>query len=136
MSLCIIGCLYELQVFLVAVIFYVQLSLSVFVITGLCRSSEIFGVSQYVIGRMKYLDDKMFKDLSVTAHKWLPITEVGLSDDVVYRDRGSFDFFLSTLHKNQGNKESSCPSVLGEICSEKNHIFIGEKNNSYQLILA
>ena len=31
---------------------------------------------------MKYLDDKMFRDLSVTAHKWLPITEVGLSDDV------------------------------------------------------
>ncbi|XP_076099114.1 tRNA (guanosine(18)-2'-O)-methyltransferase TARBP1-like isoform X1 [Mytilus galloprovincialis] len=43
---------------------------------GLCRTSEIFGVSQYVIGKMKYTDDKTFKELSVTAHKWLPIIEV------------------------------------------------------------
>ncbi|XP_021353649.1 probable methyltransferase TARBP1 [Mizuhopecten yessoensis] len=43
---------------------------------GLCRTSEIFGVSEFVIGRMKNLEDKMFQTLSVTAQKWLPITEV------------------------------------------------------------
>ncbi|CAH1792155.1 unnamed protein product, partial [Owenia fusiformis] len=43
---------------------------------GLCRTGEIFGVSEYVIGNMKWLDDKMFQGLSVTAHKWLPIKEV------------------------------------------------------------
>ncbi|XP_060062675.1 probable methyltransferase TARBP1 [Ylistrum balloti] len=43
---------------------------------GLCRTSEIFGVSEFVIGKMKYLEDKMFQTLSVTAEKWLPISEV------------------------------------------------------------
>ncbi|XP_033733974.1 probable methyltransferase TARBP1 [Pecten maximus] len=43
---------------------------------GLCRTSEIFGVSEFVIGKMKYLEDKMFQTLSVTAQKWLPISEV------------------------------------------------------------
>lgn len=43
---------------------------------GLCRTSEIFGVSEFVIGKMKYLEDKLFQTLSVTAQKWLPISEV------------------------------------------------------------
>ncbi|XP_053399349.1 probable methyltransferase TARBP1 [Mercenaria mercenaria] len=43
---------------------------------GLCRTSEIFGVSEYVMGKMGYKDDKAFQGLSVTAHKWIPITEV------------------------------------------------------------
>ena len=43
---------------------------------GLCRTSEIFGVSEFVIGKLKTLEDKAFQSLSVTAHKWVPITEV------------------------------------------------------------
>ncbi|XP_014671014.1 PREDICTED: probable methyltransferase TARBP1 [Priapulus caudatus] len=43
---------------------------------GLCRTCEIFGVSEYVVGNMKYVEDPRFKSLSVTAEKWIPITEV------------------------------------------------------------
>ncbi|KAL3874090.1 hypothetical protein ACJMK2_037153 [Sinanodonta woodiana] len=43
---------------------------------GLCRTSEIFGVSEFVLGKLSYTEDKAFQSLSVTAHKWLNITEV------------------------------------------------------------
>ncbi|KAL4238154.1 hypothetical protein ACF0H5_002865 [Mactra antiquata] len=43
---------------------------------GLCRTSEIFGVSEYVMSKLGNVDDKAFQGLSVTAHKWIPITEV------------------------------------------------------------
>ena len=43
---------------------------------GLCRTSEIFGVSTLVIGAMRYLDDTNFKSLSVTAEKWINIEQV------------------------------------------------------------
>ncbi|XP_012945987.2 probable methyltransferase TARBP1 [Aplysia californica] len=43
---------------------------------GLCRTSEIFGVSEFVIGNLTHLGDKMFQNLSVSAQKWINITEV------------------------------------------------------------
>lgn len=43
---------------------------------GLCRTSEIFGIKEYVIGSMRHLVDKNFSSLSVTAEKWIPIREV------------------------------------------------------------
>ncbi|XP_041351948.1 probable methyltransferase TARBP1 isoform X2 [Gigantopelta aegis] len=43
---------------------------------GLCRTSEIFGVSEFVLRNLHYIDDKMFQVLSVTAQNWIPITEV------------------------------------------------------------
>jgi tRNA G18 (ribose-2'-O)-methylase SpoU len=43
---------------------------------GLCQSCEIFGVSKFVIGNLRYLDDKNFERLSVTAQKWMHIDEV------------------------------------------------------------
>ncbi|GFR98332.1 tRNA (guanosine(18)-2'-O)-methyltransferase [Elysia marginata] len=43
---------------------------------GLCRTSEIFGVSEFVIGNLTYLEDRMFQNLSVSAQKWINITEV------------------------------------------------------------
>ena len=45
-------------------------------LSGLCRTCEIFGVSEYVMGNIKFLNDRNFETLSVTAQKWLPITEV------------------------------------------------------------
>ena len=44
--------------------------------TGLCRTCEIFGVSEFVISNMRYVHDKAFQSLSVTAEKWIPIKEV------------------------------------------------------------
>ncbi|XP_076339891.1 tRNA (guanosine(18)-2'-O)-methyltransferase TARBP1 isoform X2 [Tachypleus tridentatus] len=43
---------------------------------GLCRTCEIFGVTEYVMGSLKYTEDKNFQSLSVSANEWIPITEV------------------------------------------------------------
>ena len=43
---------------------------------GLCRTCEIFGVSELVISNLKVLDDKLFQNLSVTSDKWIKVTEV------------------------------------------------------------
>ena len=57
-------------------IFYFQFIKLLLFLSGLCRTCEIFGVSEYVMGNMKFLNDRNFETLSVTAQKWLPITEV------------------------------------------------------------
>lgn len=43
---------------------------------GLARTCEIFGVSELVLSNVKILEEKQFQSLSVTAEKWLTITEV------------------------------------------------------------
>ncbi|CAL1534024.1 unnamed protein product [Lymnaea stagnalis] len=43
---------------------------------GLCRTSEIFGVSEFVISNLTHVEDRMFQNLSVSAQKWITITEV------------------------------------------------------------
>ena len=43
---------------------------------GLARTCEIFGVSELVLSNIKVLEEKQFQSLSVTAEKWLSITEV------------------------------------------------------------
>jgi tRNA G18 (ribose-2'-O)-methylase SpoU len=44
---------------------------------GLSRTCEVFGVSEYIVGSLKYTEDKQFRSLSVTAEQWIPISEVG-----------------------------------------------------------
>ncbi|XP_022088636.1 probable methyltransferase TARBP1 [Acanthaster planci] len=51
---------------------------------GLCRTSQIFGVSTLVVGNLRVTTDKIFQTLSVTAEKWLPIIEVPVSDLASY----------------------------------------------------
>ncbi|XP_054715433.1 probable methyltransferase TARBP1 [Uloborus diversus] len=43
---------------------------------GLCRTCEIFGVKEFVIGCMKYVEDKQFQNLAVSADKWVLIKEI------------------------------------------------------------
>ena len=43
---------------------------------GMCRTCEIFGVRELVVGCLKVTEDKLFKDLAMTADKWLNIKEV------------------------------------------------------------
>ena len=38
-----------------------------YVWAGLCRTSEIFGISKFIIGNMRFLEDKNFETLSVTS---------------------------------------------------------------------
>ena len=40
---------------------------------GLCRTSEIFNVKEFVIANVRYVEDKQFQSLAVTAEKWLNI---------------------------------------------------------------
>lgn len=51
---------------------------------GLCRTCEIFGVSELVLSNTKLLEEKQFQSLSVTAEKWLTVTEVKLSNLMEY----------------------------------------------------
>lgn len=46
---------------------------------GLSRTCEIFGVSEFVVGNLKCVEDKQFQTLSVSADKWISISEVGFS---------------------------------------------------------
>lgn len=43
---------------------------------GLARTSEIFGVRELVVSNLRVTKDPNFVSLSVTAHKWLHMTEV------------------------------------------------------------
>ncbi|GFT74929.1 probable methyltransferase TARBP1 [Nephila pilipes] len=43
---------------------------------GLCRTCEVFGVSEFVIASLQYTDDQQFQNLSVSADKWVTIKEV------------------------------------------------------------
>ncbi|XP_075555672.1 tRNA (guanosine(18)-2'-O)-methyltransferase TARBP1 isoform X2 [Dermacentor variabilis] len=43
---------------------------------GLCRTCEVFGVNEFVVGSLKYLEDRNFQGLSVSAEKWITISEV------------------------------------------------------------
>lgn len=43
---------------------------------GLCRTCEVFGASEFVVGSLKYLEDRNFQGLSVSAEKWITISEV------------------------------------------------------------
>lgn len=43
---------------------------------GLARTCEVFGASEYVVGSLKYVEDKQFASLSVTAEKWVTLREV------------------------------------------------------------
>lgn len=43
---------------------------------GLARTCEIFGIKELVIGNINYTKEKDFQNLSVSADKWITITEV------------------------------------------------------------
>ncbi|KFM82996.1 putative methyltransferase TARBP1, partial [Stegodyphus mimosarum] len=43
---------------------------------GLCRTCEVFGVSEFVMGCRKYTEDKQFQNLAVSSDKWVSIKEV------------------------------------------------------------
>ena len=43
---------------------------------GLCRTAEIFGVGTLIVGSHRYVEDKGFKSLSVSAERWLNIEQV------------------------------------------------------------
>jgi tRNA guanosine-2'-O-methyltransferase len=43
---------------------------------GLSRTCEIFGASELIIGNTKIVDDPSFQSLSVTAEKWINLSEV------------------------------------------------------------
>ncbi|XP_071455025.1 probable methyltransferase TARBP1 isoform X2 [Hetaerina americana] len=43
---------------------------------GLCRTCEAFGVTEYVLGSLKNIEDPQFQNLSVSAERWISISEV------------------------------------------------------------
>ena len=53
------------------------------ILIGLCRTCEVFGVSELVIASRNTLEEKEFKSLSVTAQKWLKIKYSALHNMVI-----------------------------------------------------
>lgn len=53
-----------------------QLLTCLYIYAGLCRTCEVFGVSQLVLNSMNITEDSQFQALSVSAEKWVPITQV------------------------------------------------------------
>ena len=47
-------------------------------VSGLCRTCEIFGVDILVLANSRISDDRQFQNLSVTSEKWVNILEVRL----------------------------------------------------------
>merc|ERR1712025_55515 len=47
---------------------------------GLSRTCEIFNAEQLVVSDLKVRDDSLFKSLSVTAYKWLPMSQVEVDE--------------------------------------------------------
>lgn len=45
-------------------------------LVGLCRTAEIFGVSEMVVNSLKITEDANFLSTSVTAHQWIPLKQV------------------------------------------------------------
>lgn len=45
-------------------------------LANLTRTCEIFGVSELVIPNKDIIEDEAFRNIAVTAEKWLPMTEV------------------------------------------------------------
>ncbi|EFA85995.1 TAR RNA loop binding protein [Heterostelium album PN500] len=45
-------------------------------LAGLARTSEIFNVESLVVSKKKVANDPMFQQISVSAERWLPMTEV------------------------------------------------------------
>ena len=43
---------------------------------GLCRTCEVLGVNELVTSSLRVTDDKNFASLSVSAEKWITVTEV------------------------------------------------------------
>ncbi|KAM7288999.1 putative methyltransferase TARBP1 [Ixodes scapularis] len=43
---------------------------------GLCRTCEVFGVSEFVLNSLKHTEDRQFQGLSVSAEKWIALNEV------------------------------------------------------------
>ena len=43
---------------------------------GIARTCEVFGAKELVVGCIKSTESKEFQSLSVTAEKWIKVTEV------------------------------------------------------------
>jgi tRNA guanosine-2'-O-methyltransferase len=49
-------------------------------LANLTRTCEIFGVSELVIPNKEVIEDEAFRNIAVTAEKWIPLVEVKEND--------------------------------------------------------
>ena len=74
--------------------------------TGLCRTCEVFGVAEMVVENLSVLEDREFQSLSVTAEKWLGISEVCMMCECMCAPGGDKALDLLCIG------ESSCDSKI------------------------
>lgn len=46
------------------------------VLSGLCRTAEIFGANEMVVNSLKITEDTNFLSTAVTSHRWVPLKQV------------------------------------------------------------
>ena len=69
---------------------------------GLCRTCEIFGVSEIVLQNVRLVEEKQFQSLSVSAEKWIRVTEVRTYVRTITEDVVSVSTMLVTEPKFEG----------------------------------
>uniref|UniRef100_A0A8B9MQF0 tRNA (guanosine(18)-2'-O)-methyltransferase TARBP1 n=1 Tax=Accipiter nisus TaxID=211598 RepID=A0A8B9MQF0_9AVES len=91
---------------------------------GLCRTSEIFGVSALVVGSLHYIQDKQFQHLSVSAEQWLPLVEVKPSQLVDYLQQKKMEGYTII-----GVEQTAKSFDLTEYCfPEKSLLLLGNEH--------
>uniref|UniRef100_A0A7M4FGM8 TAR (HIV-1) RNA binding protein 1 n=1 Tax=Crocodylus porosus TaxID=8502 RepID=A0A7M4FGM8_CROPO len=91
---------------------------------GLCRTSEIFGASALVVGSLRYIHDKQFQQLSVSAEQWLPLLEVKPSQLVDYLQQKKLEGYTII-----GVEQTAKSSDLTEYCfPEKSLLLLGNEH--------
>ncbi|XP_014379351.1 probable methyltransferase TARBP1 isoform X1 [Alligator sinensis] len=91
---------------------------------GLCRTSEIFGASALIVGSLRYIHDKQFQQLSVSAEQWLPLLEVKPSQLVEYLQQKKMEGYTII-----GVEQTAKSSDLTEYCfPEKSLLLLGNEH--------
>ncbi|NXU59086.1 TARB1 methyltransferase, partial [Turnix velox] len=91
---------------------------------GLCRTSEIFGVSALVVSSLHYVQDKQFQHLSVSAEQWLPLVEVKPSQLVDYCQQKKMEGYTII-----GVEQTAKSFDLTEYCfPEKSLLLLGNEH--------
>lgn len=92
-------------------------------IGGLCRSCEIFGAGEFVVGNKKTFDAPEFYNVSVTSHKWVPITEVPREDIPKYlKDKKKEGFALVGVEQTSDSRSIDCHTF-----AEKTVLLLGNE---------
>eukprot|EP00742_Colponemidia_sp_Colp-10_P012885 GILJ01014505.1.p1 GENE.GILJ01014505.1~~GILJ01014505.1.p1 ORF type:complete len:1557 (+),score=304.04 GILJ01014505.1:174-4673(+) len=77
-------------------------------LAGLTRTCEIFNASKLIIPNIRLLEDPRYKNISVTAEKWLPVEEVKEEDLMRYLKRQKEEGYAMLGLEQTANSKDLC----------------------------